>query len=90
MAINTREQMTPREVVEMEQDEKMWKLQAEHLKEMKRMEIEVMKLEAKVSSWLKLPLVIIKLPVFVLFGVGYIVHAIRKTEPSENFWKLLK
>lgn len=90
MAINTREQLTPREIVEMEQDEKMWRLQAEHLKEMKRMEIEVMKLEAKISSWFKLPLTVVKLPVYILFGAGYIAHAIKGTEPSERFWNLLK
>ena len=71
---------------EVEEREKLF----EHQARMKQMDIELAKLDAKWSSWLKLPLRLIMLPVYLLFGVGYCIHAITKKEPSDNFWRLMK
>lgn len=90
MPIQTREELTVREREQMEYDREMWAKQSEHAIEIKKLEIEALKLDAKISSWLKLPISILKLPVYMLLGLGYIIHAIKGTEPSDNFWKLLK
>lgn len=88
--IQARETLTPRETMihDWEVDER--NAHMAHEKEIRQLEIEVMKIEAKWSSWFKIPLTILKLPVYILFGVAYIVAVARKHEPSENFWKFLK
>jgi len=87
---NIDRELTPREFEqhqwEVEEREKLF----EHQARMKQMDIELAKLDAKWSSWLKLPLRLIMLPVYLLFGVGYCIHAITKKEPSDNFWRLMK
>lgn len=85
-----REQLTPREFEEFNQQKEMFELQARQQLALKDREIELARLEAKWSAWLKLPLVIITLPVRVLFAFGYLVHAVRKTEPSEAFWRFMR
>lgn len=57
---------------------------------MKELDIEVQKLESKWSALLRIPITIIKLPVYVLFGIAYIVAVARKQEPSDNFWNFLR
>lgn len=88
--IQTRENITARE-----HEEHQWDVEARdahfaHEKEMKRLDIEVLKTEAKITSWFKIPITIITLPVRFLFGLGFIVAMIRKHEPSESFWRWLK
>jgi len=80
------DQLTPREYEQYNQQKEMWELQRAHAVEMKQLEIEVMKLEAKWRAWLKLPVVIITLPIRFLFGIAYIVAVARKTELGDNFW----
>lgn len=58
--------------------------------QMKELDIKVQTLESKWAAWLRLPGLILRLPLLVILGVGYIVHAVKGTEPSDNFWNLLK
>lgn len=58
--------------------------------EMKKMDIELAKLEAKWSAWLRLPSLIIRLPLLIILGIAYLIHAKKGIEPSDNFWRLLK
>lgn len=90
MAFNTPENITQREIVEFEQTKEMFDKQAGLQIRLKELEIEALKLESKITAWFTLPVKIIKLPVYLLFGVGYIIHSVKKTEPSESFWKFLK
>lgn len=77
------EQLTPREYETMAYEKEMFEKQAAY-------QLELAKYEAKWSSWLKLPITIIKLPVYCLFAFGYIIAVAKGKEPSENFWKFIK
>jgi len=84
------DQLTPREAVIMENEKEAEIRQMDYGRDMAKLDIEVRKIEARFSAWLRIPLMIIRLPLLVILGIAYIVHAIRGIEPSENFWKLLK
>lgn len=92
-------QLSPRESMLMEHDTEERRLGREHAVRIKELElelarenhranIELKKLEAKWSSWLKIPVLIIKLPVLILLSFGYWLDSIRGSEPSKDFWKL--
>lgn len=87
--MNQPEQFTPREAETMRYEAERADKEMAFGMEMKKLDIEVQKIEAKWSVLLKIPIIIVKLPLLILLGIGYIIHAIRKIEPSENFWKLL-
>lgn len=88
--ITTSENMTAREREEFEQEKAYIELQIASNLELKRLEVEALKLETKWSTLLKVPLTIIKLPVYVLFGIAYIVSTVTKKDMPEEFWKFLK
>lgn len=101
MAIREETMLTPRESMLLEHDTEEARLSREHAIRLKTLElelarekykaeIELKKLEARWSSWLSIPLVIIKLPVYLLLAVGYIFDSIRGYEPAKDFWKLLR
>ena len=85
-----RDEMTSREYQQHEWDVEARRETFEQQVKLKQMDVELARLDAKWSSWLKLPLRLIMLPVYLLFGVGYCIHAITKKEPPENFWKLMR
>lgn len=100
MAIQEDTMLTPKESIILEHETEEARLAREHAVRMKQLdlelarekykaEIELKKLEAKWSSWLRIPLVIIKLPVYLLLGLGYLLDAIRGNEPPKDYWKLL-
>lgn len=82
--------MTDLEREEFEQQKTVTELQIAHTQRLKELELEVAKLEAKWSSWLKIPIYIIMLPIRILFAFGFIVAMIRKQEPSDRFWDFIK
>lgn len=90
MAIQQRETLTPREYEEWNQRKEFFELQAQHELAVKEKELEVMRLEAKWSSWMKIPLTIVKLPVLLLFGIAQIVAVARKYELPEAYWRFIK
>lgn len=90
MLINEPTTFTPREIETMRYESERADKEMAYGLELKKMDIELQKLEAKWSTLLRIPITIVKLPILILFGIAYIVHAIVKIEPSENFWKLLK
>lgn len=85
-----RTRMTQRERDEFDQEKEMANMQVQYALRIKEMELEVAKLEAKWTSWLRLPMFVIMLPVRFLFGIGFIVICFMKKEPSDNFWKFIK
>jgi len=67
----------------------MKRLEIELQREKNQAEIELRKLEAKWSSWLALPKMIIKLPVYILLGFGYTIQSVRKQTPTKEFWRFI-
>lgn len=93
-------QLSPREQVLMEAEKEENRLSREHAIQLKQLElqlareenasqIELKKLEAKWASWLKLPSLIIRIPLFILLGVAYIFAVCFKYQPQKRFWDLL-
>ena len=90
MAINTRDTLSPREYEEFNQRKEYFELQAEHELKVKNLELEVMKLEAKWSSWMKLPVMVLMLPVRILFGIAFICSVFVKKELPAEYWRVIK
>lgn len=89
-------QLTPREFAIMEAEQEDARLGREHMIAMKSLElnlarenhqadIELKKLDSKWASWLKIPRLIILLPVLIPMGIAYGF----KREAPKNFWRLL-
>jgi len=87
--ISARETLTPREVEEFEQEKTIAQLQADYQLRYQEKELEIKRIETKWTQLFRLPFAIILLPVRMLFGIGYIAHAIRGTQPSDKFWDWL-
>lgn len=100
MAIESYDVMTPRESLEHEWRLEEFKKQSEHQLAMRRLElevdrennhamIEVKKLEAQFASWLKLPVLLVKMPLFILLGIAYVCSMFTKKEMPKRFWDLI-
>lgn len=100
MAIVESDMLTPRESVLMENERDEARLQREYAITMKQLDlalakekyqaqIELRKLEAKWSSLLKIPSLVIRLPILFILSISYIFAVIRKSEPSKSFWSYL-
>lgn len=84
------DQLTPREAEQMRHDAEREDAQMAYGTKMKELDIELQKLESKWAAWLRLPSLVLKLPLLILLGIAYIVHVITGNEPSDNFYNLLK
>jgi len=85
-----REELTAAERERMQHEKDMYAMQNNHIRNIKELELELATLEARWSSWLRIPITILKLPLYVVLGVAYCIAAGRKYEPPEAFWQLLK
>lgn len=94
-------ELSPREHILMENETEERRLAREHAVRIKQLELELQreknsatiqlkKLEARWSSWLRLPALIIKLPLLLVLGVAYICAVLRKTEIPKEFWNIIK
>lgn len=101
MAFEIQTELTPREHLLMEHEAEQARLVREYsltakqleleiVREKNRAAIELKRLEAKWNTWLRLPALIIKLPVFLVLGVAYIFAVCRKIEPPKDFWNYLR
>lgn len=88
--IETSNAMSPKESLEHEWYVEEARLAREHSITMKQLEIAEQKLEAQWASWIKIPLTVVKLPVYMIMALGYIVAMARKGEVPEKFWDYLK
>lgn len=62
-----------------------------HQEHMKEVELAIRTQETKWGQLLRIPVLIIKLPILFLFGLAYIVSAIRGEEiESTAFWQFLR
>lgn len=90
MAMQHRETLTPREHQEFMNRKEFFELQAQHELAVKEKELEVMRLEAKWSSWMKIPLTIVTLPIKLLLVVPISISLLTKKEIPDNLISLMK
>jgi len=84
-------ELSPREREQQKHEKDMYQLQADHSLELKKLEYEIVKLDTKFSNWIKIPLTLVKLPLLILLGMGFIIGSFREDyEPGQSFWDLLK
>lgn len=88
--IQTREELTDAEREQHKYEVEIFNLQAAHTQRIKQMEYDLTVLEAKWLSWVRIPLTIIKLPVYVVLAISYCIAVARKHEPSEEFWRFMQ
>lgn len=75
--------LTPREAEQMAYEKEMFEKQA-------AFQLRQLELEAKWTSWLRIPVTIIKLPVYCLMAIGFIVGVAVKKDMPDDFWKLMR
>lgn len=90
MAIQNSNLLTPREVQMQQYEKEMLEMQMKHAREMKLLEVEILKLEAKWQSWIKLPLVIVTLPVRILLVIPLSIYAATKQTIPEFYERFFK
>lgn len=90
MLMEAPETLSPRESLEMDYAKAENEAARVYNLEMKRLELEVEKLQVRWGSLLRIPMTIIKLPLYILLGIAYVAAVIRKYDPGEDFRKLLK
>lgn len=90
MLMDAPTQLTPREATEMEFTKAENEAARQYNLEMKRLELEVERLQVKWGSLLRIPMTFIKLPVLVVMAVAYCICCARKVEPNDKFWNFLK
>ena len=87
--IQQSENLTNRELQEYEQHKEMFDKNAEFELEKKKLEIQHLNIESKIGAWFRLPVTIIKMPLYLLIGLALIVYAIRGAEPPEKLLNLI-
>lgn len=60
-----------------------------HQQKMATTELEIRRYEASWTNILRLPITIVKLPVYVLFGIAYIISILTKQELNDKFWSFI-
>ena len=66
------------------------KASRESQERIKNAELELARIEARWLSWLRIPITVVKLPMYIVFGLAYCVTVARKYEPSGDFWRVFK
>lgn len=100
MPLREEYEVTPRELWVVEQEREENRLAREHAVQIKSLElnlaredhsaeIKLKELESKWSSWLRIPITIIKLPLLILLGFAYVCSMFTKKEMPKRFWDLL-
>lgn len=78
--------LTPREREEFEQEKEAAAIQTAYNLQSKEMDVEIARIE---NRWTKLPMLLIKLPVFILFGIAFIIAVSANRELPKEFWRFL-
>lgn len=82
--------VTPREQMIWAHEKDMTELHQRHALEIKKLELELTRAEAKWSALLRLPKFFLLLPVLIILSFGAVVSAFRKSDFSAKFWELLR
>lgn len=61
-----------------------------HQNRMALIESDIRRYEASWTNILRLPVTLVKLPVYILFGVAYCISILTKQELPQNFWDFMK
>ena len=56
----------------------------------KQAELELAELEAKWLSWLKVPLTLVRLPLYIVLGIAVCIGMARKSDVPDKLYALLK
>lgn len=83
-------EMTSRDYTQHEWEVQEFEMQAKHQIQLKQLDIQASKLEAKITSWFRLPLTVITLPVRILFIIPLSIYAAKGKEVPEEFWRFLR
>lgn len=62
----------------------------EHDLRIRAQELAVLKTQNSWGALLQVPITIIKLPLYMVLGIGFIVAMARRIDPGESFWDLLR
>lgn len=100
MPILENQQLTAREHILLEHEKDEAARSREHAVRLKELDlalarekyqaqVELRRLESKWSTLLRIPIVIIKLPIHIVLAVGYLLATLRGIEPSKSYWNLL-
>lgn len=90
LGLNQRDTITPREYEVWNHEKEMTEKAYEFQLQVKRLDIEAAKLEAKITSWFKIPVTLIKLPLYILLVIPLSIYAARKEQVPPEYWRLLK
>lgn len=90
MTMQFRDTLTPRELEDMNFQREMTGKAQIHAENIKKLDIEASKIEARITAWFKIPLTIIKLPLYLLFVIPLTVYAVRGKEVPPQYWTFLK
>lgn len=82
--------ITPREQMTWAHEEEMARLYHEQAVTMKKLDLDLARLEAKWASWLRLPKLFLLMPVLLVLSFGAVISAFRKSDFHEKFWELLR
>jgi hypothetical protein len=82
--------MTPREREEFKQEKEAAQMQIDYQLQAKQLDLEVAKIEARWSVLLKIPIIIVRLPILILFGIALIISVITKKDLPKEFWDFIK
>lgn len=83
-------ELTPREAQQMVHEREMAELYGNQEIAKEQLKLDMMKLEAKWSSWLKIPLTIILLPFKLLLIIPLSLSILSKKDTPEKLWDLLE
>jgi len=78
---NISNELTPREFANQQHEKDMTELHATHAEKMATINYEATKLDIRWGSWLKIPILLIKLPVYILIAFCFLIQSFRK-EPK--------
>ena len=62
----------------------------DHDLKVRAQELQILKTQTSWGILLKVPLTIIKLPLYIVLGIGFCVAMARGVEVGEDFWNLLQ
>lgn len=84
------EALTPREREEFDQEKALIELQSAHTLRLKELELAITKEEMRWTQLLKLPVVALKVPVWLIFGLAFVVAQIAGRELPQAFWDFME
>jgi hypothetical protein len=61
-----------------------------HAQTMKEMELKIRELQVRWTNLLRIPIMVVMLPVYFILGIAIIIEVVRKEEPSDKIIALIK